>query len=99
MKPYAAEVSFTMIVMAENENDAEEIAISEADDAWRDVPEKDYWATGPIRTEADLNLHGWDGHSIPYGGDGETRLSDILAAIEPEPERDDRTIDMFGEAK
>lgn len=33
----------------------------------------------------------------PHGGDGNTRLSDILASIEPATERDTRTIDMFQE--
>jgi hypothetical protein len=50
-----------------------------------------------MKTEADLKRYKWDGQCIPYGGDGNTRLSDILAALEPEPERDTRTIDMFQE--
>lgn len=98
MKPYAVEVSFTMIVMAADEGDASSIAISEDEDAWRDTYDKNHIVVGEIKTEADLKYHKWDGQCIPYGGDGNTRLKDILAA-EPEPERDTRTIDMFSEVK
>lgn len=98
MKPYAVEVSFTMIVMAESEDVTCEAALLDADEAWGDTPDKNYTTLGEIKTEADLKRYQWDGQCIPYGGDGETRLSDILASIEPEPERDTRTIDMFGEA-
>ena len=96
MKPYAVEVSFTMIVMAEDENEAYTVAFDEADDAWRDTSDKDHTVLGPVRSEDDLKRHGWDGQCIPYGGDGETRISDILAELQPD--RDDKTIDMFGDA-
>jgi hypothetical protein len=97
MKPYAVEVSFTMIVLAEDENEAYTVAFDEADDAWRDTSDKDHTVLGPVRSEDDLKRHGWDGQCVPYGGDRNTRLKDILASIEVEPERDTRTIDMFGE--
>jgi hypothetical protein len=96
VKPYAVEVSFTMIVMAADEADAYSIAISEDDDAWHDTYEKDHTVLGEVMSEADLKRYKWDGQCIPYGGDGDTRLSDILA--EPQPDRDDKTIDMFGDA-
>jgi hypothetical protein len=95
MKPYAVEISFTMIVMAEDEDDAIEAAEDFADDAWRDDASKDFNVYGPVRTEGELAKHGWDGECPPYNGDGETRLKDILASMEPEPQRDTRTIDMF----
>lgn len=95
MKPFAVEVSFTMIVMAEDETDAYRAALNDASEAWSETYDQDYRVLGEIKTEADLKRHKWDGQCIPYGGDGNTRLSDILASIEPEPERDTRTIDMF----
>jgi hypothetical protein len=95
VKPYAVEVSFTMIVMAESDAHAESIAQSDAYEAWGDSPAIDYMSQGEVASMAELCRHGWDGACLPYGGDGETRLSDILA-VEPEPERDTRTIDMFG---
>jgi len=96
MKPYAVEVSFTMIVMAEDENEAYTAAFDEANDAWRHSDDRDYDVLGPVRTEDDLIRYGWSGQCIPYGGDGDTRLADILANMEPEAERDTMTIDMFG---
>ena len=99
MKPYAVEVSFTMIVMAENDDEAYTVAFDESDDAWRDTYAKDHTVLGLVRSEDELKRHGWDGMCIPYGGDGDARLKDIFAEIEAEPERDTRTIDMFGEVK
>jgi hypothetical protein len=97
MKPYAVEVSFTMIVMAEDESDAYASAMDSANEAWRDTYDHDYDVLGPVRNEDDLKRHGWSGDSIPYGGDGETYLKTILASIEAEPDRDAKTIDMFAE--
>lgn len=100
MKPYAVEVSFTMIVMAEDETEAYEVAEEWADEAWGDTSSgcKDFHVAGLVHNDADLKRHQWDGACLPYGGDGESRLSDILANLEPEPERDTKTMDMF-EAK
>lgn len=79
MKPYAVEVSFTMIVMADDEEHAEIIADNEAREAWYDTSHKDFKVHGQVLTEDDLRRHKWDGFCIPYGGDGNTRLSEILA--------------------
>lgn len=95
MKPYAVEVSFTMIVMAEDEGDAYQCARECGSEAWGDTYDPKFEVCEDMKTEADLKRYKWDGQCIPYGGDGNTRLSDILAAIEQEPERDTRTIDMF----
>jgi len=95
VKPYAVEVSFTMIVMAEDESHAHEVAEDWADDAWRDDASKAFNVDGVVSSDADLLRHGWDGYCLPYGGDGESNLKQILASQEPEPARDDKTIDMF----
>jgi hypothetical protein len=97
MKPYAVEVSFTMIVMAEDEDDAYAVAEEWADEAWGDTSSgsKDFHVDGLVRNDADLKRYKWDGQCLPYGGDGGIRLSDILAALDAEPERDTKTIDMF----
>ena len=100
MKPYAVEVTFTMIVMAEDRDDAYEAAVENSDEAWRDTYDKEHSVIGLALTEEDLKRHGWDGQCIPYGGGGDTRLADILANLEPEPVKDERTSDMFAaEAK
>lgn len=96
MKPYAVEISFTMIVMADDESDAFHCARENASEAWGDTYDPSFDVCGQVKAEADLKRHKWDGQCIPYGGDGDTRLSDILATIDAEPERDDKTIDMFG---
>lgn len=95
MKPYAVVVSFNMIVMAMDDADAYQRAQENARDAWGDTYDPKFEVCENMKTEADLKRYKWDGQCIPYGGDGETRLSDILASIEPELERDTRTIDMF----
>lgn len=97
MKPYAVEVSFTMIVMADSEIEAYGVAEEESDDAWRDTYEKDHTVLGLVRSDDDLKRHGWCGDSIPYGGDGESTLKAILAELPVEVERDTKTIDMFSE--
>jgi hypothetical protein len=99
MRPFAVEVSFTMIVMAEDEGDAYQCARENASEAWGDTYDPQFDVCEQMKTEDDLKRHKWDGQCIPYGGDGNTRLSDILAAIEAEPERDTKTIDMFQEAR
>jgi hypothetical protein len=95
MKPYAVEVSFTMVVMAEDETDAYQCARENASEAWGDTYDPRIDVCEQMQTEADLKRHRWDGQCIPYGGDGNTRLSDILSTLEPAPDRDDKTIDMF----
>lgn len=95
MKPYAVIVSFNMIVMAEDEPDAYQRARENASEAWGDTHDPKFEVCEDMKTEADLKRYKWDGQCIPCGGDGEARLSDILAAVEPEPERDDKTVDMF----
>ncbi|MFL9904707.1 hypothetical protein PQR71_42380 [Paraburkholderia fungorum] len=88
-----------MIVMAEDESDAYQCARENASEAWGDTYDPQIDVCEQMKTEADLKRHKWDGQCIPYGGDGSARLSDIFAAIEAEPERDTRTIDMFSERR
>jgi hypothetical protein len=92
MKPYAVEVSFTMIVMAEDQEHARNIADSTKREAIYDEPNPDLNVSGPITDVRQLR-GGWTGDCVPYGGDGETTLADIIAELNPE--RDTRTIDMF----
>jgi hypothetical protein len=94
MKPYAVDITWTAVVMAATSEDATEAARLNLSDITRwDSP--DYSQGKPIKSMGELCAIGWDGQCLPYGGDGSTRLSDILA--EPAPERDTKTIDMFGE--
>ncbi|WP_027798295.1 hypothetical protein [Paraburkholderia dilworthii] len=99
MKPYAITMSVTAVVMAENEQHARIVAERDKREIFGDVygDQIKYSPATEMTCEADLEKVGWDDLCIPYGGDGNTRLSDILAAVESEPERDTRTIDMFQE--
>lgn len=97
MKPYAVEVSFVIVVMAEDADSARAVAESNSRDAWNDTYDPDFGSPREVKTMADVTRAGWCGESVPYGGDGDTPLKDILAAIEDEPTVDDKTIDMFEE--
>ena len=91
MKLFTVEISVTAVVMAESSMDAYSVAISELSDIVREN-EPDVDVHGEIKA-LDRLPEGWDPMCLPYGGDGETRLKDLLP--ETEPVRDTRTIDMF----
>jgi hypothetical protein len=97
MKPYALTISITTIVMADNEQHARFVAEHEKGEIFGDAygDQIKYSPATEMTCEADLSKVNWDGFCLPYGGDGNTRLNDILASIEAEPERDTKTIDMF----
>jgi hypothetical protein len=98
MKPYSVEISFVIIVMAEDADSAREVAESNSHDAWSDGGH-DLGFPREVKTMADVTRAGWDGESLPYGGHDDIPLKDILAAIADEPTVDDKTIDMFEEVK
>jgi hypothetical protein len=99
MKPYALTISLTTVVMADNEHHARLVAEHEKREIFGDAygNQITYSPATQMTCETDLNKVGWDGLCLPYGGDGNTRLKDILATLEAEPERDTRTMDMFQE--
>jgi hypothetical protein len=91
MKLFTVEVSVTAVVMAESLMDAFAVAGEEAREIWRDA-DPDIDVHGEIKSLDRLPAD-WDPMCLPYGGDGETRLKDLLP--ETEPVRDTRTMDMF----
>ena len=91
MKLFTVEVSVTAVVMAESEMDAYSVAISYLSDIISDT-DPDIDVLGEVKS-LDRLPEDWDPMCLPYGGDGETRLKDLLP--ETEPVRDTRTIDMF----
>lgn len=81
MKPYMVEIRTYAVVMAEDAAHARSVA----DNYKRDIFGDD-WSpridVGDEVSNVDALAHGWDGECIPYGGDGNTRLGQLLA---PEP--------------
>lgn len=94
MKIFAVKITTTAMVVAENEEEAAEIAVEEEHSIFTDGT-CDHEPPEVVASEAELAKHGWDGECIPYGGDGNTRLKNLFALVEPEPVRCDKTIDMF----
>lgn len=76
MKAYVVEFTVRAVVMGDDESDAWSAAHVDWRDIARDeVPEVD--VLNVILEERHLPT-GWDLQCIPYGGDGNTRLSEIV---------------------
>jgi hypothetical protein len=75
----------TLVVVAGNTDEAEEIAREEALNAlYEDRAEPaEVDIRGEVRSKRDLR-DGWDLMSIPYGLDGNTRLQDLLPKSDDE---------------
>lgn len=77
MKPFLVEITTVAVVIADDEVHAESVAV----DLKRDICGEDPSPSISVDTTA-LTLaslpHGWDGECLPYGGDGNTRLKDLL---------------------
>lgn len=94
LKPYFVTLEVTAVVMAEDADHAYDVARMERRDICSDV-DTSIFVGSQVTSEAELLAHGWNGDELPYGGDGRSRLRDILAALEALQERDTKTIDMF----
>jgi hypothetical protein len=98
LKPFYVTLSYSGVVMAEDEADAERVAERYAHSIVSDDGYPGFEEVTEVRSLKHLRSisHGWDGDCCTYGGDG-PRLKDVLPEEDP-PERDTRTADMFGEA-
>lgn len=94
LKPYVVTIKYTAIVMAESEIDAYSVACDHQREIQSDE-EADISTGHELTGEDQLAAHGWNGECLPYGGDGNTKLKDIFAALDALPTRDTKTIDMF----
>lgn len=77
MKPYMVSLTTYGVVMAYDEENAVAVAAHYTKEI-----QEEYWepvinVCGEVKGEADYD-HGWDGECIPYGGDNETRLSQLV---------------------
>jgi hypothetical protein len=90
-KLFIVEISTTAVVAGKDWAEAHRNANWHLGDIIGDF-EPEIVVAGEVKSLAGLPAD-WDPMCLPYGGDGETRLKDLLP--ETEPERDTRTIDMF----
>lgn len=74
------ELDIPAVVQAEDEDEAWDIARESLREIMRDVDirrEADIYVSQQIEKKEDLPEE-WDERSVPYGGDGNTRLADLL---------------------
>ena len=79
MKAYMVEITTHAVVMADDEAHAYAVAETYKRDALHDDLDPRIEIEGEVAHVEQLG-HGWDGECIPYGGDGNTRLSALLTA-------------------
>ena len=77
MKAYMVEITTHAVVMADDEAHAYVVAERYKRDAFHDDQNPRIEIEGEVAHVEQLD-HGWDGECIPYGGDGNTRLSALL---------------------
>lgn len=94
LKPFAVTIECVGVVMAEDRHEAYKVARNEQREIMSDV-DPDISVGDELKSEEQLKVYGWDGMFLPYGGDGQTRLKDIFAALDALLTRDTKTVDMF----
>ena len=68
----------TMVVQAEDEDHAQDVACDNYREALNDCDARpSLHVTGDVTQERHLR-DGWDGQCIPYGGEGNTKISALL---------------------
>lgn len=83
-KFYAVTISTTAIVQV-GDHDTEFDALKVAERNRRDIlidclAAEGIEVEGEVTRQGELSLYGWDGLCLPYGGDGNARLQDLLPA-------------------
>jgi hypothetical protein len=76
VKPYVIQYTVRAVVIAEDGNDA----YSVAEGGWREIrgdAQPLIAVDGEVKSAESLP-HGWDLRCLPYGGDGRTRLSELI---------------------
>ena len=77
MKLYTIEITSIAVIAAEDEEHAIKTAQSMRNQIFFDDANPRIESDGEIKNIDDLS-HGWDGECIPYGGDGNTRIKDLM---------------------
>lgn len=76
LKPYILDMTTTVVVMADSPEHARRVAMEQRNEILRDADLKPDTAREVVALCALRG--GWDGRCIPYGGDGDTRLEEML---------------------
>lgn len=78
-KLFAVEISSIVIVHAEDDKDALMIAEDQVRDICRDTYEFEYSNLGSeIKTVKELRTYGWEKECLPYGGENNQTIEEIL---------------------
>lgn len=80
MKPFLVEYTVKAVVMAEDEDHAWAVARSECRDVFYEAGSPEIWVEHEVEKAEDLLGSGWDLGCIPYGGDGNTRISELMTS-------------------
>jgi len=93
MKLWHVDVHVPVIILAEGEEEAKQVASEEIDRimACEDAIGFDYFVMKEITDVRDIPFN-WEFDSVPYGGDGEKDIQEYLDEIVT---ADTKTIDMF----
>lgn len=76
-KFYETTITITAVVQADNATDAYLVTRDQMREIFRDIDHPDITVGNRIGSVKDLPKE-WDGMCLPYGGDGNTRLKDLL---------------------
>lgn len=94
LKPFAVNFELSAIVMATDAEHARIVARSHKSEIIGDTSDSDIDVTTShaIASVGQLAQYGYYGDSLPYGGEDDTTLADIIEAM---PAIDTKTVDMF----
>ena len=72
-------LDMVMVVEAVDDDQAKRLARQDWSEAVSDADIRPVVTISDVVTRLDQLCDGWDGECIPYGGDGNTRLKELLA--------------------
>lgn len=78
-KLWFVELTATAVVIADDESSAYIADRSNERDIFRDMSDPHIQVMREVESNADL-VDGWDNDCVPYGGDRNTRIGELLAA-------------------
>ena len=78
LKPYLVNVTTVAVVMAKDEHHAKQVTRECHSEICEEDPHPEIVVGEEVLVPNGMP-HLWDGDCIPYGGDGNTRLSELLA--------------------